>query len=198
MTRTSSGSSSPIGPPGARDRIPAAGLFILIGTETRTGWLPPRSSATTTASSSPATPSTAHDGRSTRPPQALETSVPGVFAAGDVRANDVKRVAAAVGEGSINVPMVHRFLEERAPAASGSVRSWPRGTRLVGTRGEEALISARDREHGGLERSRHERLARPLLVRGVRRRSRQGCFVCGAVPSSSLDRARRGCGDEKI
>jgi thioredoxin reductase (NADPH) len=43
---------------------------------------------------------------------ALETSVPGVFAAGDVRANDVKRVAAAVGEGAVSVPMVHRYLRE--------------------------------------------------------------------------------------
>ena len=72
----------------------------------------PRSSETTAASSSPATTSTAPAGRSTRRPHALETSVPGVFAAGDVRANNVKRVAAAVGEGSIAVPMVHRYLEE--------------------------------------------------------------------------------------
>ena len=49
-----------------------------------------------------------------RRPYALETSVPGVFAAGDVRANDVKRVAAAVGEGAIAVPMVHRYLAERS------------------------------------------------------------------------------------
>ena len=94
------------------DRIPAAGLFILIGTETRTDWLPAEIQ---------------RDGQGfvltgdavdrarwplARPPQALETSVPGVFAAGDVRANNVKRVAAAVGEGSVSVPMVHRFLEE--------------------------------------------------------------------------------------
>ena len=38
--------------------------------------------------------------------------MPGVFAAGDVRANNVKRVASAVGEGSIAVPMVHTYLEE--------------------------------------------------------------------------------------
>ena len=111
-TGASNGSSSPTGPPGRRDRIPAAGLFILIGTETRTGWLPPEIQRTTAASSSLATPSTGTDGRSNGHPQALETSVPGVFAAGDVRANNVKRVAAAVGEGSITVPMVHRYLEE--------------------------------------------------------------------------------------
>jgi thioredoxin reductase (NADPH) len=97
---------------GSRQRIAAAGLFVLIGTTTRTDWLPP---------------AVQRDGqgfvltggdvdRATwpldRPPLALETSVPGVFAAGDVRANDVKRVAAAVGEGAVSVPMVHRYLRE--------------------------------------------------------------------------------------
>jgi thioredoxin reductase (NADPH) len=94
------------------ERIPAAGLFVLIGTKTRTDWLPP---------------GVQRDGHGfvltggdvdrgawplDRPPLALETSVPGVFAAGDVRANDVKRVAAAVGEGAVSVPMVHRYLRE--------------------------------------------------------------------------------------
>jgi len=47
-----------------------------------------------------------------RPPQMLETSQPGVFAVGDVRAGNVKRVASAVGEGAISVHMVHRALAE--------------------------------------------------------------------------------------
>jgi thioredoxin reductase (NADPH) len=47
-----------------------------------------------------------------RPPQMLETSLPGVFAVGDVRAGNVKRVAAAVGEGSIAISLVHRALAE--------------------------------------------------------------------------------------
>jgi thioredoxin reductase (NADPH) len=46
-----------------------------------------------------------------RDPFLLETCVPGVFAAGDVRAGSNKRVAAAVGEGSATVGMVHRYLE---------------------------------------------------------------------------------------
>ena len=46
------------------------------------------------------------------PPQMLETSLPGVFAVGDVRAGNVKRVAAAVGEGSITINLVHRALAE--------------------------------------------------------------------------------------
>jgi thioredoxin reductase (NADPH) len=47
-----------------------------------------------------------------RPPHYLETSVPGVFVAGDVRADSAKRVAAAVGEGSMAVMLVHRYLAE--------------------------------------------------------------------------------------
>ncbi|MFZ0619997.1 MAG: hypothetical protein WAM01_15035, partial [Candidatus Acidiferrales bacterium] len=47
-----------------------------------------------------------------RPPQMLETSLPGVFAVGDVRANNVKRVASAVGEGAIAIHLVHRALAE--------------------------------------------------------------------------------------
>ena len=46
----------------------------------------------------------------TRPPFMLETSLPGVFAVGDVRSGNVKRVASAVGEGAISVHMVHRVL----------------------------------------------------------------------------------------
>ena len=48
----------------------------------------------------------------TRPPQMLETSLPGVFAVGDARSGNVKRVASAVGEGAISVRMVHRALVE--------------------------------------------------------------------------------------
>jgi thioredoxin reductase (NADPH) len=45
-----------------------------------------------------------------RAPYALETSVPGVFAAGDVRFDSMKRVASAVGEGAMAVHLVHRYL----------------------------------------------------------------------------------------
>lgn len=47
-----------------------------------------------------------------RPPQMLETSLPGVFAVGDVRSGNVKRVASAVGEGAISVHLVHRAIAE--------------------------------------------------------------------------------------
>jgi thioredoxin reductase (NADPH) len=48
----------------------------------------------------------------TRSPLMLETSLPGVFAVGDVRSGNVKRVASAVGEGAISVHLVHRALAE--------------------------------------------------------------------------------------
>ncbi len=47
-----------------------------------------------------------------RPPYMLETSLPGVFAVGDVRSSNVKRVASAVGEGAISISLVHRSLAE--------------------------------------------------------------------------------------
>jgi thioredoxin reductase (NADPH) len=47
-----------------------------------------------------------------RPPMILETSMPGIFAAGDVRSGSVKRVASAVGEGAIIISQVHQFLSE--------------------------------------------------------------------------------------
>ena len=97
---------------GTRDRIPAAGLFILIGTETRTGWLP--AAIQRDDHGFVVTGDDVDQSRwpLTRAPHPYETSVPGVFAAGDIRAGNVKRVAAAVGEGSICVPMVHNYLEE--------------------------------------------------------------------------------------
>src|SRR4029079_16150859 len=65
-----------------------------------------------------------------RPPYVLETSVPGVFAAGDVRLDSMKRVASAVGEGAMAVHLVHRYLAtvsgswdaRRGAAAAGDLR----------------------------------------------------------------------------
>jgi thioredoxin reductase (NADPH) len=98
---------------GRRERIDASTLFVLIGTETRTAWLP----AAIQCDDHGFVLTGADIDRTCwplpRPPYALETSVPGVFAAGDVRANGVKRVAAAVGEGAVSVPMIHRFLDDR-------------------------------------------------------------------------------------
>ncbi len=52
-----------------------------------------------------------------RDPFLLETTVPGIFACGDVRLSPVKRVAAAVGEGSMTIALVHQYLREIAAGA---------------------------------------------------------------------------------
>ena len=78
----------------------------------RTGWAA-TSSGMPRGSSSPGRtcwPPPRRHGRRRRPPYALETSVPGVFAAGDVRLDSMKRVASAVGEGAMSVYLVHRYL----------------------------------------------------------------------------------------
>jgi len=49
------------------------------------------------------------------PPEPLETTVPGVFAAGDIRAGSMKRVASASGEGAAAIPSVHGYLASLAP-----------------------------------------------------------------------------------
>jgi thioredoxin reductase (NADPH) len=97
---------------GKRDRVATSGLFVLIGTETRTGWLPPTIQRDDHGFVLTGTDIDGAGWQLRRPPFALETSVPGVFAAGDVRANGVKRVAAAAGEGAMTVPMIHRYLTD--------------------------------------------------------------------------------------
>jgi thioredoxin reductase (NADPH) len=92
-------------------REDCGGLFVFIGADAETGWLPTE---------------VARDGRGyvltgdelkaaghwsdRRDPYLLETSVPGVFACGDVRSSPVKRVASAVGEGSMAIAFVHSYL----------------------------------------------------------------------------------------
>jgi thioredoxin reductase (NADPH) len=98
---------------GTEEEVETSWLFIFIGAAPRTGWLGD---------------AIARDGRGfvltgpelppgqdigwplDRSPYALETSVPGVFAAGDVRLDSMKRVASAVGEGAMSVYLVHRYL----------------------------------------------------------------------------------------
>ena len=100
---------------GRRERFAASALFLLIGTQTRTAWLPPEIGRDDHGFVLTGADLTDGTWLLDRPPHPLETSVPGVFAAGDVRANGLKRVAAAVGEGSVSVPMVHRYLADRGP-----------------------------------------------------------------------------------
>jgi thioredoxin reductase (NADPH) len=104
---------------GEDETVPAQGLFLMIGVRPRTDWLPPE---------------IARDSRGfvltgpdlgedcgwplERSPFLLETSMPGVFAAGDVRHGAAKRVASAVGEGSIAIQLVHQLVatDRLAPA----------------------------------------------------------------------------------
>jgi thioredoxin reductase (NADPH) len=99
---------------GSRARLDASALFVLIGAETRTDWLPTAIQRDERGFVRTGSDVDRAGWPLARPPFVLETSVPGVFAAGDVRANDVKRVATAVGEGAMSVPMVHRYLAERS------------------------------------------------------------------------------------
>jgi thioredoxin reductase (NADPH) len=92
--------------------ITASGLFILIGAEPRAEWLPPELQRDERGFVVTGESIDAARWPLDRPPHPFETSIPGVFAAGDVRAGDVKRVAAAVGEGAVTVPMIHRYLED--------------------------------------------------------------------------------------
>jgi thioredoxin reductase (NADPH) len=94
-------------------KLKTPALFSFIGAAPRTDWLPPeierdaKEFVRTGAALEPSPHWTAK-----RQPFLLETSHPGVFAAGDVRAGSVKRVASAVGEGAMAVMFVHEYLKE--------------------------------------------------------------------------------------
>jgi thioredoxin reductase (NADPH) len=98
---------------GAVEEVSAARMFIFIGAAPLTGWLDDVV-ARDDHGFILAGPDLKACSRwpLERPPHHLETSVPGVFVAGDVRAESAKRVAAAVGEGSMAVMLVHRYLAE--------------------------------------------------------------------------------------
>jgi thioredoxin reductase (NADPH) len=97
---------------GRREEVVAAAMFVLIGAEPRTDWL--RGTLQRDGAGYVTTGGDlSRDGWPLeRPPMLLEASVPGVFAVGDVRNGSVKRVAAAVGEGSVAIGSVHRYLAE--------------------------------------------------------------------------------------
>ena len=96
---------------GEDEKVTADALFLMIGARPHTDWLPPTverdpGGFVVTGSDLSA------DALQTfgRPPLPLETSLPGVLAVGDIRHGSVKRVASAVGEGSIAIQLVHRLL----------------------------------------------------------------------------------------
>jgi thioredoxin reductase (NADPH) len=103
---------------GVRRTLGARALFVFIGAEANTGWLEgtveldERGFVLTGESlDRPALERGIWEELS-REPYLLETSLPGVFAAGDARSGSIKRVASAVGEGSMAVRLVHQYLAD--------------------------------------------------------------------------------------
>ena len=96
---------------GTRDRLSATGMFVFIGARPYTDWLQ-GAVARDDDGFVLVGPDLARGRhwKEARDPLPLETSLPGVFAAGDVRSRSVKRVASAVGDGSIAVHLVHQYL----------------------------------------------------------------------------------------
>lgn len=103
---------------GRTTSVPATALFICIGGTPRTAWAPDKGVALDRRGFVLTGPDLLSDGRRPdgwpldRDPLAVETSVPGMFAAGDVRNGSTKRVAGAVGDGAMAVALAHRRLEE--------------------------------------------------------------------------------------
>jgi thioredoxin reductase (NADPH) len=98
------------------ETVPAAALFVLIGAEPRTQWLPvdiarDRWGFVLTGTDPTAGGHAPDAWPLQRPPMLLESSVPGVFAVGDVRSGSVKRVASAVGDGSVAIRLIHDYLQ---------------------------------------------------------------------------------------
>jgi len=99
--------------------VPASALVILIGAVPHTDWLPPHIGRdehgfVLTGSDLAGSRNPAASWTLPRPPRPLETSMPGVFAAGDVRHGSVKRVASAVGEGSSATTQLTQYLQTQA------------------------------------------------------------------------------------
>ncbi|HUQ80758.1 MAG TPA: FAD-dependent oxidoreductase [Gemmatimonadaceae bacterium] len=117
-----------IGPSRRRERCASNALFVFIGAHAETGWLPEKLICDEWGY--------VCAGRDVmdlleereagtwpleRDPYLLETSVPGIFAAGDVRHGSIKRVASSVGEGSMAIAFVHQYLAEVAEQLNGAV-----------------------------------------------------------------------------
>jgi thioredoxin reductase (NADPH) len=96
-------------------------LFVMIGATAHTGWLPEvvlrdRHGFILTGRDLPGGDRAGAGGHGPLP---LETSLPGAFAAGDVRAGSVKRVASGVGEGPVAIPQIHQHLQRITSQAVG-------------------------------------------------------------------------------
>lgn len=96
---------------GAEETLDVDGLFVMIGAEPRTGWLPEigrdEHGYVLAGSDAAADPLW----KQSRPPKPYESTIPGLFVVGDVRCGSVKRVASAVGEGSVVVSQIHEHFK---------------------------------------------------------------------------------------
>jgi thioredoxin reductase (NADPH) len=104
---------------GAREELQAAGVFVLIGAEPRTDWLHGVLERDNRGFILTGADAVSERWPLARPPLPFETSMPGVFAVGDVRHGSVKRVAGAVGEGSVAIGSVHQYLANSDGASTG-------------------------------------------------------------------------------
>jgi thioredoxin reductase (NADPH) len=104
---------------GETERVPAYGLFLLLGAEPRCDWLPPEVARDQHGFVLTGRDVPREHWLDGLPPPSLATTVPGVFAAGDIRSGSLKRVASASGEGASVVPLVHAWLAPTADAGVG-------------------------------------------------------------------------------
>jgi thioredoxin reductase (NADPH) len=104
---------------GTESTVAAQALFVLIGAAPNTGWLPPQIERDPEGFILTGPDVSNGSGQADGRPFLLETSVPGMFAAGDVRHGSVKRVASAVGEGSIAIRLLHQLFAAEPSHARG-------------------------------------------------------------------------------
>ena len=104
---------------GTEEEVPAKGLYLLLGAEPHCAWLPDAVALDHHGFVLAGADTPRETWPGPKPPPPFATTVPGVFVAGDVRAGSIKRVAAASGEGSAVIPLVHAYL---ADLASGFTR----------------------------------------------------------------------------
>jgi thioredoxin reductase (NADPH) len=117
---------------GLRETRPASALFVIIGAQPHTEWLADavQRDAKGFIKTGADVNTEAADRPLDRPPTRFETSMPGVFAAGDVRSGSAKRVGSAVGEGAVAMPFIHEYL--KAPVSLG-------GSLAIGWGGEQEI-----------------------------------------------------------
>ena len=128
---------------GERRRQPTDALFVFIGADAETSWLPPAvicDKRGYVCTGRDVTDLVAQQNGSwplERDPYLLETSVPGIFAVGDVRHGSIKRVASGVGEGSMAIAFIHQYFSERQ-AAAAEIDSRSKDARPAKARAEAA------------------------------------------------------------